>query len=111
MITDKNKSVLGGKNADFFVRKMSLRNNTSLSQLVHELKDKGTNYDIEWAILKHAAPYRGGGRACNLCISESYEIIRDKEGVINRHCEGIISCMHVRNRTFRSFENMRRTDL
>ena len=63
-------------------RNNKLRNSTSLSQLVHELKDKGVDYVIQWDIVRHAVPYRGGGRVCNLCICESYEIIRDREGLI-----------------------------
>ena len=66
-------------------------NSTSLSRLIHELKDKGINYKMEWDIVKFSVPYRGGGRVCNLCVCESYEIIMDKVGILSHlrieYCE------------------------
>ena len=46
-----------------------LKFTTSLSSLVHELKDRGKHYDIIWSLIKNAKSYRLGNKICDLCIA------------------------------------------
>ncbi|KAL5252284.1 hypothetical protein ACHWQZ_G015157 [Mnemiopsis leidyi] len=54
------------------------RLSTELSKTVWELKEQHVPYNLKWAILKHSQPYRGGMRACDLCLTEKLCIITSK---------------------------------
>ena len=44
---------------------------TCLSKYIWELKDKGTDHEIKWSIIKRAKPYSGKPSRCNLCLAEN----------------------------------------
>ena len=44
---------------------------TSLSKLIHELKDTGKHYEIDWRLIKNARSYNLGNRICDLCVTEA----------------------------------------
>ena len=48
-----------------------LKYTTSISNLIHELKDKGREFDIKWRLIKTANSYKLGNKICNLCICEA----------------------------------------
>ena len=59
-----------------------LRNVTSLAKLVHRYKDRKKKYKISWRILRRGKSYMGGGGECNLCVMESYLILRRDKDLI-----------------------------
>jgi hypothetical protein len=73
------------------------RTSTELSKKVWELKEDGTPYKIKWTIVKHAHPYRGGGRTCDLCLTEKLYILMHKSEsiLLNKRRELISKCRHV----------------
>ena len=69
--------------------------NTCLSKYVWELKDKGTDHEIKWSILKRAKPYSGKPSRCNLCLAEKLCILTaDKSVLLNKRSELITKCRH-----------------
>jgi hypothetical protein len=72
------------------------RTSTELSKKVWELKDNGTKYDIKWKIIQHAHPYSGGGKYCDLCLTEKlYILMCDSKYILNKRRELISKCRHV----------------
>ena len=71
------------------------RTETELSSYVWKLKDKKTDYNITWRILKRAQPYRGGAITCNLCLAEKYFILVG-QNLINKKSELLNKCRHRR---------------
>ena len=55
--------------------KENMRNCTSLSSAIHTIQDKKITYEVSWKILRKAYPYRIGGKECDLCLTESLEIL------------------------------------
>ena len=55
-------------------RKKELRNATELSKFIWECIENGTEYKIEWKIIRSAPSYKPGSKYCNLCISEALHI-------------------------------------
>ena len=68
---------------------------TCLSKYIRELKDKGTDHEIKWSILKRAKPYSGKPSRCNLCLAEKLCILTaDKSVLLNKRSELITKCRH-----------------
>ena len=71
---------------------------TELSKKIWELKNSDTSYDIKWRIIKTAYPYKGGGRSCDLCLTEKLFILMydsSKGTLLNKRRELISKCRHV----------------
>ena len=51
-------------------------------------------------MIKVAKPYEGGGKECDLCVSESYAILKERDMLINRQNEAIIKWLHRNKRNF-----------
>ena len=69
--------------------------NTCLSKYVWELKDKGTDHEIKWSILKRAKLYSGKPSRCNLCLAEKLCILTaDRSVLLNKRSELITKCRH-----------------
>ena len=49
---------------------------TKLSDFIKTQRQKNTNYKIEWSIEKLANPYNQNSKKCNLCLTESFEIMK-----------------------------------
>ena len=76
-------------------RHQRLEKSTELSKRVWEHKNKGRDYQIQWSVIKEAAPYRCGARICSLCLAEKLQIIKAKpEGLLNKRSELISKCRH-----------------
>ena len=68
---------------------------TCLSKYIWELKDKGTDHEIKWSILKRAKPYSGKPSRCTLCLAEKLCILTaDKSALLNKRSELITKCRH-----------------
>ena len=68
---------------------------TCLSKYIWELKDKGTDHEIKWSILKRAKPYSGKPSRCNLCLAEKLCILTaDKSVLLNKRSELITKYRH-----------------
>ena len=79
-------------------RHQRLEKSTELSKRVWEHKNKGRDYQIQWSVIKEAAPHRCGARICSLCLAEKLQIIKAKpEGLLNKRSELISKCRHKNN--------------
>ena len=73
----------------------SKRNATELSKFIWSCKDSGINPTISWKIICHATPYQHGGKVCNLCLAEKYEILTaNDDALLNKRTELINKCRH-----------------
>lgn len=71
------------------------KNDTELSKHLWGLKNKNTEYNLKWTILKHANSYNNTTKRCNLCLWEKFFIINaDKRKILNRRTELISKCRH-----------------
>ena len=76
-------------------RHQCLAKSTELSKQVWEHKNKGHDYQIQWSVIKEAAPYRCGAKICRLCLAEKLQIIKVKpEVLLNKRFELISKCRH-----------------
>ena len=74
---------------------VSKRNATELSKFIWSCKDSGINPAISWKIICHATPYQHGGKVCNLCLAEKYEILTaNDDALLNKRTELINKCRH-----------------
>ena len=55
-------------------RKKKYEHKSELSAYAWKLQGEGTGYRINWRIHSKAYPYRGGGRRCDLCLTEKLVI-------------------------------------
>ena len=68
---------------------------TSLSTHILELKDKGTDYDVEWDFIDRAPSFNPITRKCRLCLKEKFHIMYSKEGsTLNKRQEIFNTCRH-----------------
>ena len=68
---------------------------TCLSKYIWELKDKGTDHEIKWSIIKRAKPYSGKPSRCNLCLAEKLCLLTaDKSVLLNKRSELVTKCRH-----------------
>ena len=71
------------------------RTSTSLAKHVWDIKDKNMHYDIDWEIIRYAAPRKSGSRTCDLCLSEKVLILQgDTEFMLNKRSEILNKCRH-----------------
>ena len=75
---------------------IKLRNTTTLSGYVWDLKDQGLTPVIGWDILRKANICRSLNDPCFLCLNEKLEIIRfpDKSSLLNNRFESSGCCKH-----------------
>ena len=71
------------------------RNSTELSKKVWDMKDSNKSYNISWRILQQARAYKGGGRTCDLCVSEKLHILKNPDS-LNKRSELVSKCRHAR---------------
>ena len=75
-------------------------NETELSKYISQLKDESKNYHKRGKIFMHATPYKCDTRRCDLCLTEKYVIMPDREHLLNMRTETISKCHH-RNKYLR----------
>ena len=71
------------------------RSNTTLSNYVWSLKDRGEEPEVRWEIVKVCKPYKAGTRKCDLCLTEKYFILKEKgPDSLNKRSELMFTCPH-----------------
>ena len=85
-------------------RNKGLKNSTSLARIIHDFKERNIEFTLDWKIIKTARAYTGGGAECRLCLEESFEILKRRDGLINKHNELIINCLHRRKMNFNNYK-------
>ena len=81
-------------------RNQDLSNDTKLAEHIWSLKN-GNRQDrvvVEWEKIENAQALKQGGRICNLCNTEKYHIIMEKDGqkMLNKKTEFVAKCRHER---------------
>ena len=66
---------------------------TTLSRHVHDIRDRGRGYDVEWSVERRTTHWNGG-KDCNLCLAEKTKILFSKENVLNQRKELFSTCRH-----------------
>ena len=74
----------------------SKRQRTRLAGYIHQLKDEGLEYEIEWQFLAKAPTFKPSTKVCRLCVSEKYHIMhsRDDLASLNKRKEFFSTCLH-----------------
>ena len=76
-------------------RHQRLEKSIELSKRVWEHKNKSHDYQIQWSVIKEAAPYRCGAKLCSFRLAEKLQIIKAKLEVLpNKRSELISKCRH-----------------
>ena len=71
------------------------RTHTALAGHIWDLKDKGIQFTVEWKFLKQVASYSPTSEKCNLCLTEKYFIIFERDGAtLNQRSEFTSACRH-----------------
>ena len=102
--TENKKETYIGLTANAFKDRLSTHkqsfknrnvNQTTLSNHVWELKDKGVNFDIQYKILDRGKPYAASYKNCSLCIKEKTWIITEPlMATLNKRNELTSKCRH-----------------
>ena len=75
--------------------KYSDRNQTSLSQYIHEIKYKGIGSTVTWEILDGGGPFSPVSEKCDLCTKEKFHILAQANpNQLNSRNEIFANCMH-----------------
>ena len=77
------------------LRNSNKRFSTTLSKHVWELKDGGTNYNLQWSIVQNASTYNHTTKKCRLCNTEKLLIMFNPDGAtLNDRSEFYSTCRH-----------------
>ena len=83
----------GGHNSS--LRHSDQRHKTTLSNHVWDLKDSGTNFNLEWSIVQNAPTFNHTTGKCRLCDTEKYLIMfRPENATLNKRTEFYSTCRH-----------------
>ena len=70
-------------------------NSTELSRYIWHLKDNKTDFEIKLSILTSAAAYSNKSKRCNLCLAETFFIIKaEKSTLPKKRSEPVFKCRH-----------------
>ena len=76
-------------------KKAELANSCKLAQLIWQLKETNTEYNITWKLISRANIFSPTTGVCNLCTKEKYYILyRPDMASVNTRSELISSCRH-----------------
>ena len=82
------------------------RTQTELSKHIWGLKDRGTNFEISWKILRHAKSYSNVAKRCSLCTMEKFFIIcRSSMASLNKRTELISTCRHAAKHKLKNLQS------
>ena len=71
------------------------RTNTTLAGHVWQLKDRGTEFQLNWEVVCRAAPFSPISKTCNLCTAEKWNILFHPENAtLNKRQEICNHCRH-----------------
>jgi hypothetical protein len=78
---------------------------TELLKHIWKLKENNQDYTIKWSNLKHAISYTGASKRSNLCLEETFCILKDinKDNLLNKRSEIVGDCRHKNRFRFWSF--------
>ena len=81
------------------------QNETALSSFIWD-KNLNPTPNIQWKILKKTSKYQPGQKACQICVSEKYFIIKGllKPKNINKKTDIASQCVHRRDATLKYFK-------
>ena len=72
------------------------RKGTTLSKYVRDLIRQGIPFNINWDVLKRAAPYNPITKICRLCICEKFHILfHPEDSTLNQRSEFFSKCWHM----------------
>ena len=93
-LTDTTFKIRYGNHKQSF-KNEKLKNATELSKHIWILKEKKTDYTIEWTIVDKAKSYNNSSKRCHLCLQENFYILCHPELASLNQKSGIInSCRH-----------------
>ena len=77
------------------------KNDTTLSTYLWE-NNIQNDPNIKWKIVKKCEKYKPGGKMCQICVEEKFQIIKGlrKTSSINKKTDIGSKCVHRRNATF-----------
>ena len=71
------------------------RTNTTLAGHVWQLKDRGTEFQLNWEVVCRAAPFSPISKTCNLCTAEKWNILFHPENAtLNKRQDIFNHCRH-----------------
>ena len=74
--------------------KRSNKTITTIAKCVHDMEDRGAEYEIDWSIERRTKHWNGGD-ACNLCLAEKSSILFSQDAnVLNQRKELFSKCPH-----------------
>jgi hypothetical protein len=77
------------------------RNTTALAKYIWEMKDSGTDYNLQWEILRKTRRKYDSRNGCELCVLEKIEIANAAKGSsLNRRNELQSKCPHYKRLFF-----------
>ena len=89
------KKRYGSHKHDFLNRPTENRTSTTLSSYIWKLKDENKAYQVEFEIVKRAAPFSPVSGTCNLCTEEKFEIMFNPQTAsLNSRQEMFAACRH-----------------
>ena len=83
----------------YTIKNKKSKEHTALSELAHNLTERGIDYKIDWRIVEQARSY--DGLKCNLCLSEkSHILFNPAPNPLNKRSELLFKCRHMDKYTF-----------
>ena len=79
-----------------FFRNKNYKNITTLSTYLWSIKSEEQNDNLNWEIMRQAAPYSNISKRCLLCLHEKLAIALypNTEDLLNKRSEMISKCCH-----------------
>ena len=102
----KTNTYIGNTSTEFKSRlavhqhsfKYSEKNQTSLSQFIHDLKNQNLEHDLTWEIIDKGKPFSPVSNKCDLCTKEKFHILlQSNPEQLNKRSEIFSHCMHKRS--------------
>ena len=76
-------------------RKRSREHETTLSTHIWQLKEKNTDYEINWSLVDRATTFNHTKKKCNLCLKEKFHIMfKPENATLNKRSEFYSTCRH-----------------
>ena len=89
------KKRYGSHKHDFLNRPTENRTSTTLSSYIWKLKDDNKAYQVEFDIVKRAAPFSPVSGTCNLCTEKKFEtMFKSQTAILNFRQEMFAVCKH-----------------
>ena len=68
---------------------------TSLSNYIHELENRNTEFNLSWKILDRGMPFNPISEICDLCLKEKFHILKESNpNQLNSRNEIFSNCRH-----------------